>query len=493
MFVLKGYQREASDFLWVKELVMTTKCIPSQCRKELVKPTQLIDPRQQHIASLYSPEEGRFPIKSFTKDQIDPRQQHIDVMKALCQFGMVSSVLPIFELVERAKAVSNIAKNELYKGRERTEAIINYLIEVEPNASYFSIPSVKEKDEREERIKALWKIPFLKPKSCPPTVSLPWCPVEQFVSPSQVFSSDYSALVFSQKLAVDISEEQSNVMKYLGICKNVPDLVLVLKHVRQLILFLQQSTINTSTSDYLDKVFDSIYNYLATQCVKEADQIKRRLEGGKWIWQDGHLLSSKQVLREWKFSFYPYLCQMSRMSRSKHEQLFQLLGVQNEATVDNLLETIQRVKRDFQENPLSSEVLDFVIHVLAVLNGKINVRKEVHILVPTSNGTLKPARECVFDDREWVKQRVSSISRRFTFIHDNIPAIQARRFGVESLSKNVAPSQKLCIDYKLAGPHESITRRIGGIVKDYSGNIDIFKELVQNADDANITTSKVCD
>ena len=482
-FVLKSYQSEPAEFVWVKDLLMNFKCIPTQCTEALVKPAQLIDPHQQHIASLYFTEEGRFPVKSFAKEP--------EVMKALCQFGMVSKVLPIFELVERVRAVSQIAKKDLHQGQERTEAIINYLFEAERSVSYIRILSVKEKNEREERVNALWNIPFLKPKSCPPTVSLPWCTAKQFVSPSQVFSSDHSALVFSQKPILGISDEQRIVVDYLGINRNVPDLSLVLKHVWQLISFLERTTVNKSTSDYLDQVFDSLYSYLATQCVREAEQIKRTLEGGKWIWQDGHLLSSKQVLKEWKYTYFPYLCSMSKTNRSKHEQLFQLMGVQNEATVECLLETIKRVKKDFQEDPLSSEVIDFVVHVLAVLHGKMNVEKVTScVIVPTVSGTLKPASACVFDDREWVKQKVSSISRRFIFVHENIPAIQARRFGVEPLSKKVAPSQKLRIAYKQAGPHESITRRIRGIVEDYSGDIDIFKELIQNADDAKATQVK---
>ena len=461
---------------------MTTKCIPTQCTEKLVKPAQLIDPRQLHIASLYSPEEGRFPIESFTKDH--------NVMLTLAEFGMVSRSLPIFELVGRAKTVA-VMKNQQ---NARIEAILNYLLLVEPRKfSYFfsSSPIVQEMTTREERIQALWEIPFLKPKSCPPNVSLPWCPVDQFVSPSQVFSSDYSALVFSQKPVVDISDEQSNVVECLGISKNVPDHFLVLKHVWQLMSFLERTAVNKSTSDYLDKVFDSIYNYLATQCVKEADQIKRTLEGGKWIWQDGHLLSSKQVLIEWKFSFYPYLCQMSRMNRSKHERLFQLLGVQNEATMECLLETLQQVNKDFHGEKLSDEAVKFVIHVLAVLYDKMNNEKSnAQVLVLTANKTLKPAKECVFDDREWIKRKSATIGNRFTIIHGQISERQARQFGVEPLSLKVAPSQKLLIDYKRAGPHESITRRIRGIVEDYSGNIDIFKELIQNADDAKATKVK---
>ena len=76
------------------------------------------------------------------------------------------------------------------------------------------------------------------------------------------------------------------------------------------------------------------------------------------------------------------------------------------------------------------------------------------------------------------------------FIHPRITSDVARFFGVVSLSIRAAPSQPLGIDYECTGPHESITHRIKELVEDYGDSIDVFKELIQNADDAGATEVK---
>jgi len=79
---------------------------------------------------------------------------------------------------------------------------------------------------------------------------------------------------------------------------------------------------------------------------------------------------------------------------------------------------------------------------------------------------------------------------KFTFVHERVDAALAKYFDVKPLSAMIAPSEKLCLKYTLAGQHERVTQRIRHIVQDYETNIDIFKELIQNADDAGATEVK---
>ena len=119
--------------------------------------------------------------------------------------------------------------------------------------------------------------------------------------------------------------------------------------------------------------------------------------------------------------------------------------------------------------------------------------KEVNVLMPTEDCTLLPSHECVFDDREWMKHSNSRdhiMSKSLTFVHDQIPQKVAKHFKVVPLSSKVAPSQQLRVTYTKAGQHEDITQRIRHIVQDYETNIDIFKELIQNADDAGASEVK---
>ena len=131
--------------------------------------------------------------------------------------------------------------------------------------------------------------------------------------------------------------------------------------------------------------------------------------------------------------------------------------------------------------------------VLSILNWLHRNKYESHddILMPTVACSLLPARECTFDDREWIRQKTSIPNMsRFVFVHEKVTTYLAKYFHVRPLSESVAPSTRLGIKYTLAGPHEEITQRIKHIVQDYGTNIDIFKELIQNADDAGATEVK---
>ena len=116
------------------------------------------------------------------------------------------------------------------------------------------------------------------------------------------------------------------------------------------------------------------------------------------------------------------------------------------------------------------------------------------ILFPTVEHQLKSARDCVYDDREWSGSNsfASTLQGNLKHVVDSeriAPAI-ARYFRVQRLSFAVTPSSSLPIEYTRSGQYESITKRIAGIVNDYNDNIDIFKELIQNADDAGATEIK---
>ena len=56
--------------------------------------------------------------------------------------------------------------------------------------------------------------------------------------------------------------------------------------------------------------------------------------------------------------------------------------------------------------------------------------------------------------------------------------------------ENPKPPKRIKIEN--FGPHEKLTDRIRGLLDGYKDGISIFKELVQNADDAKASTVKFC-
>ena len=490
MFALRNYRGEkSSDYQWVKDVLMNNDCIPTQCTNKLVKPSQLIDPRRPHIASLYSPEEGRFPIESFTEDH--------SVMMVLREFGMVSSTLPIPELVERAKLFA--AQDSCCDISDRMKALFNYLIHSEHvSLSYY--PDVVRED-RKERIQALWEVKFLKARSCPSEVTLPWCPVETYFSPSEVYAPHHSPLVFSHKPVFDFPDEQGSLVHCLGINNNMPDISCVLVHITKLIQFIlsNQSKIDKETISYLDEVFQSIYKFLDREMFSpvynekvDVDAIKEKLADLKWIWQDGRLLASCQALRNWTYQSSMYLCELSQSNKS-HERLFEFLGVENEATVERLIAVIEHVKLNYDEECLSDVDKEFVIGVIKELYNKCLVSPfERDVLLLDEEGVLRQVSQMTCDSNlqgEWVQNL--PVFRKFLnkgghFLHSDIPRRHGLELGARPLLDAVLKEieDDSFLDGTDFGQEEDLVDRLNSILKKYSDDAAVFREFIQNADDA---------
>ena len=497
MFALRSYQvksqEKSLDYQWVKDVLTTNDCIPTQCTDKFVKPSQLIDPRKLHIASLYSPEEGRFPTESFTEDH--------SVMMVLKEFGMVSYTLPVTELVERARLFAN--DDNFCETSNRMKALFNYLLHTEPRTYY----EIERDKNRKERIQALSEVKFLKAKSCPSDITLPWCSVKTYFSPSQVYSRDHSLLVFTHKPVVDFPDEYGGLVYCLGIC-NKPDISCVLTHMTELIQFIlsNHSTLDKNTTSYLDKVFQSTYKFLDSQLESQmfsqvsmsnnkvvADTIREKLADLKWIWQDGRLFASCQALRSWKHSSM-YLCQLSQ-SYTSYERLFDLLGVENEATTECLLAVLEKVKFDYGEKCLSTVDKDFVIGVIKELCDKCYSSFEgKDVLLLDEEGVLRPASQMTCDNSmqgEWEWMEKLPVFREFRqkgghFLNSNIP----RRHGLELGARPILDAvlkeieDDSFLDGTDFGQEEDLVDRLNSILKKYSDDAAVFREFIQNADDA---------
>ena len=73
------------------------------------------------------------------------------------------------------------------------------------------------------------------------------------------------------------------------------------------------------------------------------------------------------------------------------------------------------------------------------------------------------------------------------FCHQDIPPALAKAFHVRTLRQLELDHVSNNVVLKPFGQYEKLTNRLAGIVQDYSSDLDIFKEMLQNADDAGAT------
>ena len=161
-------------------------------------------------------------------------------------------------------------------------------------------------------------------------------------------------------------------------------------------------------------------------------------------------------------------------------------GVKDQFTVQDGVQVVREIKASAEQ--LNATDLDIVVNIANVLKENKDEADYVKdMYLPSKSCRLHNPEDLTYHD---YYLDISEAEQGMNFIHCRITSDVARFFGVMSLSVRVAPSQPLGIDYECTGPYESITHRIRELVEDYGDSIDVFKELIQNADDAGATEVK---
>ena len=94
------------------------------------------------------------------------------------------------------------------------------------------------------------------------------------------------------------------------------------------------------------------------------------------------------------------------------------------------------------------------------------------------------ATECVFysSGNSGNKTEVEKDNKMYFVVHSKIPCTVATKFGAKSLKLTLLGNTGSI--FECVGQYEHLTTRLRSILKDYESSIDVYKELIQNADDA---------
>ena len=166
--------------------------------------------------------------------------------------------------------------------------------------------------------------------------------------------------------------------------------------------------------------------------------------------------------------------------------MFLSLGVPANFAESVVSKAFSEIKSFFRGYTLDDRHLRIVLHILQWIHqaGKENME----VLLPTENRRLLPPKDCTYNDRYWSGEQMKK--KNYTFVHPEIPLERAKFFKVVPLGQRLAPSRKLGLKYIQKGPHQSVTSRLNEAIEDYGSDVDVFKELIQNADDARATEVK---
>ena len=260
----------------------------------------------------------------------------------------------------------------------------------------------------------------------------------------------------------------------------------VLKHLKN----IESSSIGFEDAEKCHQMIMSAYEYLLNHSSGSC-QLQ-----SIW-WKEGEL---QQFMNTQQFvpslpvnlnaNLEPYFYCLRRTSLQRYASLFSLKSSLEFSDVSSVLRKIKSGTEQ-SDTKLTCQQVNTCVSILNWLCE--NDYKESDMLMLTKDNKLVSVTRCVYDDRSWLKDtksREQITSKSLTLVHDDISSKLAKHFHVKPLSRIIAPSERLSISYQLAGQHELITHRIRHIVQDYKTNIDIFKELIQNADDTGATEVK---
>ena len=473
----KNYQWVLSyDFLWCNNLTRYLQSVPlvtTSSTQRMVKSGDLYDPDEPAITKLFGDSEDELPSHEY--QQFLPQLRRL----GLITWNMIISNSNKYEqlLMNRALSVRTVlSRNGRESAMKRSLLVVTYLVD------YFS--KYNPSYAFENKIKRTWFLFCASKPSAYPT-GLRWDGLNglnDVFSPNELYCSENGLLVGGSGKLLSLKYLNFTSCKEFQDLFMIPDMITVIGQLNLLIAGRPTSTFPTSIY--------AIYDYFNDN-LEEFKRHCHRLNS-KWIWI-GNQKCFEDVS---KFAMHPFsgkhlepFCYaiVQAPQLLKYELLFTAYGIPDVFPEDTMLNVISQLQQ--YTSQLSNSYLDVVFSILDWVHETNRESVEIpdNILIPTNECQLLPPEKCIFDDRGHKHKKPIS---GYSFTHRKLPLDTATFFGVKLLSQHILPSVKLKLQYNLTGPHQSITGRIKEALESYDQDIDVFKEMIQNAEDAGASEIK---
>ena len=454
------------------DLIRRHPCVPSApFGNTLMTPSELVHPYGE-AASLFSPEDGRFPYGT------EESYAHPQRLSKLVQLGMLSNDLPWSDLTERAESIQKLNSDSSSEALTRITALLSFmekkLIRQEKPTSQISARLLNTKF-----------LPILqKPREFP----LPW-KGEELVENSQVLLAPNEAFLEEKKYLVCCTVPLIGV----SVPKELRSLLDLDKKGITLDQVVHQLTAAVSTkvdllnaSEYkeLSLVCTSLYSCLQNSLARYSDKIIAYLQGTSFILVGRRFLSANQVAFTLPVDCSPYLFQITHELALSFTPLLKAAGVKTKFDEQDYISNLQKIKEQAGQQPLDKQNLQVAIHIAKQLGETLDVTRTNRqllemIYVPNSKGIMHPVSELCIRDCSWLPDEEG-----VNFINDNIPLLTSRKLGVKTRKQEALRPRAYGIPF---GQREKLANRLKRILTGYPCEKEILKELLQNADDAQAT------
>ncbi|XP_043987905.1 sacsin [Gambusia affinis] len=241
------------------------------------------------------------------------------------------------------------------------------------------------------------------------------------------------------------------------------------------------------------KKLHSIYRHMQQNISEFAELMNREPD---WLWANDKFVSPCDLVLN-----YPQDLDLSSyIGKVPNEflpfkNLLQRCGLRtalsNEEIVDILYSIQQNIEARRQPFATSGEVKvsKEILSWLWKTKQRVNDDIPVPVVTEDEQFTLKPQSEALLCDVNRSKLKELQISEeKIYLLHEEIPIATAEWLKIRFLSNYILAPELIGIEQ--CGQSEPITMRIKNILKEYDEDGDIFKELIQNAEDAGADACK---
>ncbi len=427
------------------------------------RPQDLADPQSAFLKRFYKGESGKFPIGEYSGDR-----HHMFLLDLGMKDENSVSAADLLDCARKVHSLTNIEVCDC-----KAHAILEYL------AKKYYLLSENKLLNNLQMIK--W-VPVLKtrPKEYP-TV-LKWHDGPCFVRPDEVKTAEWSPAIGAVMPVCKYSVHEL-VADRFGWDKAPP--------LEKMILQLKEVTIHYDAR-YKAR-FLEVLGFIYDQFVDiEVKQLKSMLVLNgleEWVWCGEGFTSPKNIVTNEKFrALQPYLYPLPPEIKQWHH-LFRTLGTKDKFEIVNYMTVLTQIHQETKGETLHPDILDTVIKILTNLANEMNATNQNSSQVVCEHGTIfLPDQESVLRDAatlcfwkyepNWLEEDTHDTN---LFVHGQVSSSTSQQLGV--VTQKQAHYQKYGTTFDF-GQHEELINRLKRIVSGYPFNQEIFKELIQNADDA---------
>ena len=465
----------------LKNLLTTEACIPCGEDDPIFRAIPDVISPHSAFTQIFYPDEKRLPSSSF--QSLFDKELLPETSQALISLGVITSELPLDLLVNRCYKTSEL---EIQLADQHAKHLLDYI-----NSLWLS-------PIQNDISNSLQEIPFIPVYQ--DIIYNTICPeIRRFSPPSSCCMFDKKHISPCYKPVTITVNSLHQAMSLLGIS----DREIPLQDALDSIFLIQRNLELIEDIDIADiaETIRVIYLFIAQSCFSSGNE-HLNLEVNR------DLVRTTLAEKDWIFSvscrkFYPvsqtcisseYLHFNSQflnsfsftqlLSEANIKQFFEFMKISTEVTREMACMIICLMKEHFGDSCLpSTEACNECGCVIHLVN---NTLKELQVTPDCSNtiylltelNQLQLALHLYLNDAPWIDNPDCEC-----FVHHDITLYSSERLGAQSRIESIC----VPIGFEEFGQYESISNRIDTLLRELPCDVTIFKELIQNAEDAKAT------